>query len=377
MTTLLDKTKRAAVSDELAALLVKDVQKKFPEWSDGFGRRGVDQMVGFLAACAVTPEPLGPSMIVDEFWHAFIVRTVDYAEFCDRIAGRFIHHIPEDEREHDPRLPGKDAAMRVRTLTAITGGWLRRRPRVLARAGRGRLHAVPRGLSRQPQVADERLGSWKRDAGTGTHRTARRDGVERCRGGHLVQLDPVPGPWPRPRSARNAARRACARPGVRQGRQPRPCRASGHDGVGVDIAPLQIAHARAEWPGLDVVCGDALAYLEEGDEPFDAVYSVFGALWFVDPDAMLPAIHRRLRGTLAFSCPRMNAVAALPRWDFEPDEWGDRLEKYGFVDIESQVIERPESAVRAADVPRAGCGRLTPRPGLPETSRADSGRIRG
>lgn len=120
MTTLLDRTKRTAVNDELAALLVKDVQKKFPEWSDDFGRRGVDQMAGFLAACAVTPEPLGPSMFVDELWHAFIVRTADYAAFCDRIAGRFIHHIPEDEREHDPRLPGKDAAMRARTVAAIT-----------------------------------------------------------------------------------------------------------------------------------------------------------------------------------------------------------------------------------------------------------------
>lgn len=49
----------SCVSDELAALLVKDVRKKFAEWSDEFGRRGVDQMVGFLAACAFSPEPLG------------------------------------------------------------------------------------------------------------------------------------------------------------------------------------------------------------------------------------------------------------------------------------------------------------------------------
>ncbi|MEU8076602.1 hypothetical protein AB0B31_14245 [Catellatospora citrea] len=34
--------------------------------------------------------------------------------------GRYIHHIPEDEREHDPRLPGMDAAMRARTVGAIT-----------------------------------------------------------------------------------------------------------------------------------------------------------------------------------------------------------------------------------------------------------------
>ncbi|MDI1466292.1 hypothetical protein QEZ54_35475 [Catellatospora sp. KI3] len=45
---------------------------------------------------------------------------MDYAAFCDRIAGPFIHHIPEDEREHDPRLPGRARAMRARTVAAIT-----------------------------------------------------------------------------------------------------------------------------------------------------------------------------------------------------------------------------------------------------------------
>ncbi|GAA1376728.1 hypothetical protein [Catellatospora chokoriensis] len=88
MTKLLDKTKCAAISDELTALLVKDVRKKFPEWTDDFGHRSVDQMVGFLAACALSPEPLGPSMLVDEFWHALIVRTVDYTAFCDQLAGK-------------------------------------------------------------------------------------------------------------------------------------------------------------------------------------------------------------------------------------------------------------------------------------------------
>ncbi|GAA1376720.1 hypothetical protein [Catellatospora chokoriensis] len=34
-------------------------------------------------------------------------------------------------------------------------------------------------------------------------------------------------------------------------------------------------------------------------------------------------------------------VLAIPRWDLEPDEWGERLDKYGFVDIEHQVIAPP------------------------------------
>lgn len=38
---------------------------------------------------------------VDEAWHAHILHTRDYADFCQQIAGRFIHHLPamgEDDR---------------------------------------------------------------------------------------------------------------------------------------------------------------------------------------------------------------------------------------------------------------------------------------
>ncbi|GAA1394378.1 glycine-rich domain-containing protein [Catellatospora coxensis] len=123
MTTLLDPiTVGAVLDDDLAALLVEDVQKKFPEWSDDYCRRGVAQMVGFLAACAVAAEPLSPSEPVDEFWHAFIVRTVPYAAFCERVAGRFIHHQPDDDREKDEqesRIP-KAEAMRARAVEVIT-----------------------------------------------------------------------------------------------------------------------------------------------------------------------------------------------------------------------------------------------------------------
>lgn len=53
--------------------------------------------LSFLAACAVNHEtPLSPSAPVDIGWHAFILYTRDYAEFCERVAGRFIHHVPTD-----------------------------------------------------------------------------------------------------------------------------------------------------------------------------------------------------------------------------------------------------------------------------------------
>src|SRR5689334_18530280 len=36
-----------------------------------------------------------PSHAVDEAWHGFILCTAQYADFCDRAYGRFLHHHPD------------------------------------------------------------------------------------------------------------------------------------------------------------------------------------------------------------------------------------------------------------------------------------------
>ena len=61
----------------------------------GFNRllaeRVVDQALAFLKACADNRGvPLSPSWHVDVGWHAFLLYTREYAEFCHRVAGRFI-----------------------------------------------------------------------------------------------------------------------------------------------------------------------------------------------------------------------------------------------------------------------------------------------
>jgi hypothetical protein len=35
-----------------------------------------------------------PMAVIDEMWHAFVLFTRDYAAFCDKHFGRFIHHAP-------------------------------------------------------------------------------------------------------------------------------------------------------------------------------------------------------------------------------------------------------------------------------------------
>ncbi|HEX5200919.1 MAG TPA: hypothetical protein VFW27_13390 [Actinoplanes sp.] len=92
----------------------------------GMARRIVDQALAFLAACAVTTKPIGPSELVDIGWHTFILHTIDYAEFCDRIAGRFIHHVPDepDDGAAGPPLAASAAAVRAAGFRLDQPLWL-------------------------------------------------------------------------------------------------------------------------------------------------------------------------------------------------------------------------------------------------------------
>lgn len=64
--------------------------------------RILNQTVGFLTLIANNPGVgFSPSPLVDIGWHTFILDTRDYAQFCQQIAGRFIHHSPFDEAGAD------------------------------------------------------------------------------------------------------------------------------------------------------------------------------------------------------------------------------------------------------------------------------------
>ncbi len=90
------------VDDHLFALLDARIRVEHPELPPGMPGRIMDQALAFLATCAVTTEPIGPSEAVDIGWHTFILYTPQYAAFCQKIAGRFIHHVPDDEPDLGP-----------------------------------------------------------------------------------------------------------------------------------------------------------------------------------------------------------------------------------------------------------------------------------
>jgi hypothetical protein len=101
MTTLTERTAPAVanprdlVSPELFGKLVDRVMRD-EQVTEGYAERVIDQTLVFLIACAGNGSglKLSPSTPVDPGWHAFVLHTEDYAEFCQRVAGRFIHHRP-------------------------------------------------------------------------------------------------------------------------------------------------------------------------------------------------------------------------------------------------------------------------------------------
>jgi SAM-dependent methyltransferase len=136
-------------------------------------------------------------------------------------------------------------------------------------------------------------------------------------------------------------------------------RATGAHVTCVDSSPAQVTRARRWWggePNLTIVEANVTAYLAESRQQWDAVFSDWGAMFFIDPEILLPLILPRLNpgGVLAFSCvealypgygPQMlygngyrGRRLAVVRWMFPPAQWIDALEGHGYVDIDVRIL---------------------------------------
>ncbi|CAM5524297.1 MULTISPECIES: glycine-rich domain-containing protein [Streptomyces] len=106
------------LTSQLLDRLAQRITADHPDIDTPLARRAVVQAAAFVAASGRIPgQALAPSPLVDIAWHTFILHTVDYAAFCERIVGRFVHHVPTDD---EATVPGGSAETRARTLAAIT-----------------------------------------------------------------------------------------------------------------------------------------------------------------------------------------------------------------------------------------------------------------
>lgn len=88
------KTGRAVAGEELFESLAHFVVIHNGQSPDR-AERIADQAVAFLVTAATATVPMVPSDDVDLGLHALILHTKEYAELCERYAGRFLHHNPK------------------------------------------------------------------------------------------------------------------------------------------------------------------------------------------------------------------------------------------------------------------------------------------
>lgn len=121
--------------------------------------------------------------------------------------------------------------------------------------------------------------------------------------------------------------------------------------TGIDIAPSRADTAHRAWGhlgGLEFVTADVLDYLTGVSATSDVVYSIFGAVWFTDPQALFPLVRKRMSdgGIFAFSHP-----PAAPRHDKDGQvvrrqhlavsSWCEHLAAAGFGEIAVRTIDAP------------------------------------
>ncbi len=100
---------RDLVSDKLWERLVGRVVK-----DEGVERLVAEQIVdaglGFVKLIADHPgHSFAPSPMVDIGWHTLILYTRHYAALCQQLAGRFIHHEPNDDPDNPSTAGGPRA----------------------------------------------------------------------------------------------------------------------------------------------------------------------------------------------------------------------------------------------------------------------------
>ncbi|WP_338598793.1 hypothetical protein [Saccharopolyspora sp. SCSIO 74807] len=117
--TLERASSRTLISDDLFNTLSNRIARE-NACDFEYAERILEQALAFLITTARYPSRrLSPSSKVDVGWHTFILYTKEYAAFCHRYAGRFVHHVPNDY-PNAVGEPGESATVsRTATLDAI------------------------------------------------------------------------------------------------------------------------------------------------------------------------------------------------------------------------------------------------------------------
>ncbi len=90
--------------------IAKKVQKDLRGVTSSYIDAGIEHLKRYYALAVLEPDEVhAVSMPVDPFWHAHILFSADYFEFCDRAFGNYLHHVPLDNDD-------RSAVEHVRTI---------------------------------------------------------------------------------------------------------------------------------------------------------------------------------------------------------------------------------------------------------------------
>lgn len=81
-----------------------------PHWEQHIAQEMELEYRRFLYLNALYPEmPIAPSPMVDSYWHQHIIDTHRYAEDCQQVLGRFLHHQPCGNGDAEVDRIGREA----------------------------------------------------------------------------------------------------------------------------------------------------------------------------------------------------------------------------------------------------------------------------
>lgn len=87
-----------ALWQEILAYDLGVVTKTFAERNSDFGNQATTLEVEckrFLYLAAIAPEMIiAPTKPIDEYWHQFVLFSIEYEAFCKKFCSSFVHHNP-------------------------------------------------------------------------------------------------------------------------------------------------------------------------------------------------------------------------------------------------------------------------------------------
>lgn len=83
------------IEDEDYSGVRRKTKEMYPSLSEAMLDEGIEALKAYYAIALVDPlneHAVAPE--IDLFWHSHILHTKQYADFCQRVFGEFLHHTP-------------------------------------------------------------------------------------------------------------------------------------------------------------------------------------------------------------------------------------------------------------------------------------------